>query len=99
MKKLIIFGILFFLFCITSVLATSSIEENIYLQEKDLLKIKKPISKLCSYDYCEDLINATRLVQLKDYRTHYLAYLSKTNKELYNDVKLRGFVVTKIVYE
>ena len=70
-----------------------------YITDQELLNIDKKITGLCSYDFCAKLINATRINQLKDYRSKYLDYLTNTNRNLKDEVLLKGFVVTKIIYE
>lgn len=98
MKKMLIFCALLFIFCMSSVLASEKQIET-YITDQELLKIDKKITSLCSYDFCSELIKGSRITQLKDYRSKYLKYLDNTNRNLKDEVLLRGFVVTKITYE
>ncbi len=100
MKKMLINCSLLFLFLFSSVIAATENNLNVFLTQEDLLHEPKKIKTLCSYDFCLNLKNATRLVQLKDYREKYLIYLENNYQEdLLNEVKTKGIFATKIIYE
>ena len=100
MKKIVIFCSLLFLFLFSSVMAATENNLNVFLNQEALLNEPKKIQTLCSYDFCLNLKNATRLVQLKDYREKYLIYLKNNFKEdLINEVNTKGIFATKIIYE
>ncbi len=100
MKKMLITCSLLFLFLFGSVIAATEDNLSVFLNQEMLLNEPKKIKTLCSYDFCFDLKNATRLVQLKDYREKYLLYLENNFKEdLINEVKTKGVFATKIIYE
>ena len=100
MKKMLINCSLLFLFLFGSVIAATENNLNVFLTQEELLHEPKKIKTLCSYDFCLDLKNATRLVQLKDYREKYLTYLEDNFKEdLINEVKTKGIFATKVIYE
>ena len=100
MKKMLIICSLLFLFLFSSVIAATESNLSVFLNQDDLLHEPKKIKTLCSYDFCLDLKNATRLVQLKDYREKYILYLEDNFKEdLINEVNTKGIFATKIIYE
>ena len=100
MKKLIVVIMLLIIFIFNNKVMAEDNGKVVSYNEMDLKNLSYDVYRMCAYDYCEDLINASNSVRLRDFRIKYLNYLDVNNKDdIKKEVLVRGLVITRVFYK